>query len=130
MSFKQIKENIEKTQAEAKYADLKQYTVSDVVTELKTKGLREVKVAGVVIGAATSDEDEAAMIENLHHFGKDLTTPCAVHKALSKMHHLTHVAQDIEDAGLTIEKELSIDNTPHFLINGELYNENGEKVSD
>lgn len=130
MSFKKVKENIEIEKTKAKYADLKQYNVSDILAEIKSKGLREVKVAGVVIGAATSDEDEAKMIENLHHFGKNLTTSEAVHEALACMQRLTHVAQNIEEAGLEIEKELSINDTPHFLINGELYDENGNKVSD
>lgn len=122
MSFKDTKKKIEA----AKIQPAEQYNV----TKTLNAGIRIVKVAGVEIGVASSDEDEKKMLEILSHFGTNLESANDVRKAMTKMYETTVVATDLKDAGLTPDKEfMGKSGKPIFEIAGVLYDKDGNEFA-
>lgn len=122
MSFKDTKKKIEA----ANIKPAEQYNV----TKTLNAGIRIVKVAGVPIGVASSDEDEKFMIETLSHFNTTLETKNDVYKAFGKMQETANIATDLKEAGLTPDKEFtSKSGKPIFEISGVLYDKDGNELA-
>ena len=122
MSFKDTKKKIEA----AKIQPAEQYNV----TKTLNAGIRIVKVAGIEVGVASSDEDEKKMIEILSHFNTKLESIADVQTAMSKMYDTTKVATDLKEAGLTPDKEFtSKGGKPIFEIDGVLYDKDGNELA-
>lgn len=126
MSFVNVKKELDAQKAEEQYKDLKQFNVSDTV---KTS-MRTVKVAGVPVGVAYNDEDEQRLLETLHHYGQNLLTPNDVYTALQKMYEHLKVAEDLREAEMAPDQEVTIDGRPVLMINGNLYDTNGNQIND
>lgn len=122
MSFKDVKKKIEA----ANIQPAEQYNV----TKTLNAGIRVVKVAGVEVGIASSDEDEKKMIEILSHFITKLESSADVRTAMSKMYDTTVIATDLKEAGLTPDKEFICKNGASvFEIDGVLYDKYGNEVA-
>lgn len=122
MSFKDTKKKIEA----AKIQPVEQYDV----TKTLNAGIRIVKVAGVEVGVASSDEDEKKMFETLSHFNTKLESAADVRKAMANMYETTVIATDLKESGLTPDKEFtSKGGKPIFEIDGVLYDKDGNELA-
>lgn len=126
MSFVNTKKALDAKKAEEQYKDLKQFNISDTV---KTS-MRTVKVAGVPVGVVYNDEDEQRLLDALHHYGQNLLTPNDVYVALRKMYGHLKVAEDLREAKMAPEQELTIDGRTVLMIDGNLYTTDGTKIND
>ena len=129
MSFVKTKKAIDAKKAEEQYSDLQQFNISETAKICKN-GLRIVKIANVPVGIAYSDEDEKKLLETLHHYGQNLLTVNDVMTAMQKMQDSIIRAEDLNEAGMVPEQELTIDGKTVFLIDGNLYDADGNQIND
>lgn len=123
MSFVETKKKLD---AEKEAQQYEQYNVTATINA----GIRMVRIAGVPVGIANSDEDEKHMVDTLRHYGTDLSTPERVYEAIHKMQKSACVATDLRDSGMNVEAEYYTDaGTPVFQIDGKLYDENGHVLA-
>lgn len=127
--FKKHREALDAQAVEAQYADFEQFDTMSTINSIKN-GARVVKLCDVPLGIAFSDKDEKHLLDTIHHFGTDLTTKEAVIKAAAKMAASYHLAANLVEADMIPSNELSIRGEKVLLIDGELYDENGNKISD
>lgn len=129
MSFVKTKKAIDAKKAEEQYSDLQQFNISETAKICKN-GLRIVKIANVPVGIAYSDEDEKKLLETLNHYGQNLLTVNDVMTAMQKMQDSIIRAEDLNEAGMVPEQELTIDGRTVFLIDGNLYDTDGNQIND
>lgn len=116
--------------SEKKYADVADY---DLVAAAKAmsekKGMIEVKIAGVTIGYASSEEDAEKMRVELHHYGKDLTSPEKVTMALAKQSAICAKAAELVEAGFVPERTIEVDGKKYLVNSKRAYTMEGHMVA-
>lgn len=124
MSFVETKKKLD---AEKEAKEYEQYNVTATINA----GVRVVRIAGVSVGVAYSDEDEKQLIETLRHYGADLSTKEKVYAAMHKMQETAAIATDIRESGMQVEAEYTTGcGTKVFQIDGKLYNRDGKVVAE
>ena len=103
--------------------DVEQFNIVDTIAKVQEGGVRVVKIKtldypeGFPIGAATSDEDAKAMVDNLRHYGGELKTRAQVIAALANMHNQELLADQLIEADLIPERVLVV-NGHEFMVVG------------
>lgn len=121
MSFVETKKALDAKKEQANY---KEYNI----TETMEAGLRVVKLYGVPVGVASSDEEEAHMIGLLKHYNSKLETAEDVKKAMFTMSRRATVATDLRASGMIPEMEIVKDGYSEFVVDGVLYNDFGKEI--
>lgn len=127
--FKKHREALDAEAVEAQYAEFEQFNTMSTINSLKN-GARVVKLCDVPLGIAFSDKDEKHLLDAIHHFGTNLTTKAAVIEAAAKMAASYHLANNLVEANMIPTQELFVNGKKVLLIDGALYDENGNKISD
>lgn len=102
--------------------DVEQFNIVNTIAKVQEGGVRVVKIKtldcpeGFPIGAATSDEDAKAMVDNLRHYGGELKTRAQVMAALANMHNQELLADQLIEADLIPERTITVGKYEFMII--------------
>lgn len=110
------------TKREEEFKDVEQFGIIQTIAKVQEGGTRVVKIKtldcpeGFPIGAATSDEDAKAMVDNLRHYGGELKTRAQVMAALANMHNQELLADQLIEADLIPERTITVGKYEFMII--------------
>lgn len=107
----------------------KEYSIIDTLNDIRTTGIRTVKIANVPIGIAMNDEDEKNLISNLEKYG-ELDTEQDIMIAMNQMAINMKIAEDLNTANLTPVKQFTVDGRILLEIDDKLYDIEGNEVTE
>lgn len=105
--------------------DVEQFNIVHTVSEIQEGNIRVVKIKtldcpeGFAIGAATSDKDAKAMIENLRHYGSEFKFTYQVIQALQAMQRQQIVADQLVEAELIPDRVITVEGREFMVANNK-----------
>jgi hypothetical protein len=105
--------------------DAEQFNIVNTVSDIQEGNIRVVKIKtldcpeGFPIGAATSDEDAKAMIDNLRHYGSEFKFTHQVMQALQAMQRQQIIADQLVEADLIPDRVITVEGREFMVVNNK-----------
>ena len=105
--------------------DVEQFNIVDTIAKVQEGSVKVVKIKtldcpeGFPIGAATSDEDAKAMIDNLRHYGNEFKFTHQVIQALQAMQRQQIVADQLVEAELIPDRTITVEGREFMVANNK-----------